>query len=80
MLSFGMTPQHLLLYEKRIFISLGDELEVVDYLGNYPIAHNPNKFLATFYFLQILWAYVGCNGAASLCTWAEFSPFFEPLD
>jgi hypothetical protein len=35
---------------------------------NYPIARNLNEFLATFYFLQLLWVYAGCNGAASIRT------------
>jgi hypothetical protein len=36
-----MGPQHLLLYAKKIVIWLGDELWVVNWLGNYPKARIP---------------------------------------
>jgi hypothetical protein len=67
MLLLGMGPQHLLLYAKKIVIRLGDGLWAVNWLGNYPKA---SYSLATFYFLQLLWVYAGCNGATSIRTWA----------
>ena len=60
MLDVGMGPQDLLLYEKRIFIWFGYELQWVNWFGNprYPV--NSTEFLATFYFLQLLAVNADC--------------------